>query len=363
MTGDRCAILWCLNGVKLTDLGWECINIGNYAGALNFFHLALLNDPGLARAHMSMAEALLATGRFQRGWQEFTWRSYLNGPSGAIQAMYGPPWSGEPLPHGRLLIICDEGYGDMILFSRFIPKAAGLCREVILGWDPVVPPLFGEMSCVASAHAVYDTMPPFDAWVLLCDLAGVFGVTVDTVPADVPYLPVNAEARQRWETRLNAGISPGKHRVGLFWSGRATHLQDHRRSLRLKQLAPVLETENVQFVVIQIPVPEHDKAEIAARENVLDLSGDLTSFAETAAIIQNLDLVISVDSAVAHLTGALGKPIWTLIYKPPDWRWLIDRKTSPWYPTMRLVHQPAMGDWSSVIHTVARELAEFKRSG
>lgn len=349
-----------MNAAKLTDLGWECINAGNYANAMNFIHLAILNDPGLARAHMSMAEALLATGRFQRGWHEYTWRSYLNGPSGAIQAMPGPPWSGEPLPNGRLLIICDEGYGDMILFSRFIPKAAKLVREVVLGWDPVIPPLFGGMTSVASAHAIHATMPPFDAWVLLCDLAGVFGVTLETIPNEVPYLPVSAEADRRWKTRLDAEIPAGKLRVGLFWSGRSTHLQDHRRSLRFKQLAPVLDTPNVQFVVVQIPVPEQDKPDIAARPNVLDLSGELTSFAETAAIVHNLDLVISVDSAVAHLTGALGRPIWTMIYKPPDWRWLINRTDSPWYPTMRLFHQPALADWNSVIDTVATELAAFK---
>ena len=243
-------------------------------------------------------------------------------------------------------IICDEGYGDMIQFARFIPKAAELCGEVVLGWDPVIPPLFGGMPCVASAHAIHATIPPFDAGVLLGDLPGVFGVTLDSIPAEVPYLPVHPEACQRWGARLNAEIPAGQFRVGLFWSGRPTHLQNHRRSLRLAQLAPVLDIPGVQFAGIQIPVPEQDQAEIAARSNVLDLSASLTSFAETAAIIQHLDLVISVDSAVAHLAGALGKPVWTMIYKPPDWRWLIDRTDSPWYPTMRLFHQSAMGDWT-----------------
>jgi hypothetical protein len=345
-----------MNANLLTDMGWDCLNAGDYVGAQRFFHLATLGNFGLARAHMSLAEALLATGRFQRGWQEFCWRSHLNGPSGAIQAMTGPPWSGERLPNGRLLIICDEGYGDMIQFSRFIPRAAALCREVVLGWDPAIPPLFGGMPCVASAHALHATIPPIDAWVLLADLPGVFGITVDTIPGETPYLTVDPEADQRWAARLDAEIGPDKPRVGLFWSGRPTHLQNRRRSLRLEQLGPVLDVPGVQFVGVQIPVPEHDKAEIAARMNFLDLSESLTSFAETAAIIKHLHLVISVDSAVAHLTGALAKPIWTLIYKPPDWRWLIDRTDTPWYPTMTLFHQDIMGDWDTVIRRVAGEL-------
>jgi hypothetical protein len=350
-----------LNAKLLTDLGWDCINAGDYAGAQKFFHAATVNDYGLARAHMSLAEALLATGRFQRGWHEFCWRSYLNGPSGAIQAMTGPPWSGEPMPNGRLLIICDEGFGDMIMFARFIPKAAALCREVVLGWDPVLPPLFGGMPSVASAHAVHATIPPIDAWVLLGDLPGVFGVTVDTIPAETPYLQANPEAYRRWGVRLDAEIPPEKPRVGLFWSGRPTHLQNHRRSLRLAQLAPILDVPGVQFVGIQVPVPEQDKPEIAARENFLDLSESLTSFAETAAVISHLHLVISVDSAVAHLTGALGKPIWTLIYRPADWRWLINRSDTPWYPTMSLFHQENMGDWEPVIRRVAAELESLLR--
>lgn len=340
-------------------MGWDCINAGDYAGALKFLHLATVTDYGLARAHMSLAEALLATGRFQRGWQEFCWRSYLNGPSGAIKAMTGPPWSGEPMPDGRLLIICDEGYGDMIQFARFIPKAAERCREVVLGWDPVIPALFGGMPSIGSAHAVHATIPPFDAWVLLGDLPGVFGTTVVNIPADVPYLTANEEAYTRWGARLDAEIPAGKPRVGLFWSGRPSHLQNRRRSLRLEQLAPVLDVPDVQFVGIQVPVPEHDRPELAARTNLLDLSEGLTSFAETAAIIQHLHLVISVDSAVAHLTGALGRPIWTLIYRPPDWRWLIDRQDSPWYPTMSLFHQEQMGNWESVIRRVAGELASL----
>lgn len=332
------------------------MNAGDYAGALKFFHLATVNDHGLARAHLSLGEALLATGRFQRGWQEYCWRSYLNGPSGAIQAMTGPPWSGEAMPEGRLLIICDEGYGDMIQFSRFIPRAAERCREVVLGWDPVLPGLFGGMPSIASAHAVHATIPPFDAWALLGDLPGVFGTTLDNIPATVPYLSAPDEAYERWGARLDAEIPADKPRVGLFWSGRPTHLQNRRRSLRLAQLAPVLDIPDVHFVAIQTPVPDEDKPEIAKRTNLLDLSESLTSFAETAAIIKHLHLVISVDSAVAHLTGALGKPIWTLIYKPPDWRWLIDRSDSPWYPTMTVFHQERLGDWDFVIKRVASEL-------
>jgi len=264
------------------------------------------------------------------------------------------------MPQGRLLIICDEGYGDMIMFSRFIPKAAALCREVVLGWDPVLPGLFSDMPCVASAHAEFGTMPPFDAWVLLCDLAGVFNTTAETIPAATPYLFVNPEASHRWEAELNATTAPRKLRVGLFWSGRPEHLQNHRRSLRLKQLSPVLDLEDVQFVAIQKPMPEDDKPEIAARSNLLDLSQRLTSFAETAAIIHHLDLVISVDSAVAHLAGALGKPVWTLIYQPADWRWQVNRPDSPWYPTMRLFHQTTMGDWDRVISRVASELKSLR---
>jgi len=203
-------------------------------------------------------------------------------------------------------------------------------------------------------------------WCRLSSLGGIFATTPDTIPGPPPYLHADPARSAAVAAAFTARFPVRKPRIGLFWSGRPTHPNDRRRSLRLAQLTPITELKKFDFISLQKQVPEADAARLAAAPNILDLAADLpafalTDFAATAAIIANLDLLISVDSAVVHLAGALGKPVIMLTGTPADWRWMLDRADSPWYPSLSIVRQPTPGDWTSVISGVAKQLRDTHR--
>ena len=346
----------------LLDAGWSLKYAGDDVGATEMFFRAVQMAPDLPRAHLSYAEALLSRGELLSGWREFTWRKQFNAQTRKIvERMPAPEWTGEAMKDLRLLVVCDEGVGDAIMFARYLPRVAERVGHVAVGWEPYHPELFGRMKGVS---AVY-TSPPkdadFDAYVMICDLPNVFATTLETIPTAIPYMPLDQMRVRRWRARLEAELPAKQPRVGINWAGSPSHVRDAQRSLAFSQLQPLLDVDGISFVSLQKDVRDADRADLAAATNILDVSATLQTFSDTAALIANLDLVVSVDSAVAHLAGALGARVLILLPKPADWRWLIDRSDTPWYPTMRLIRQQFTGDWAPVLREAAVEVQRLLR--
>ena len=309
--------------------------------------LALKHDH--AEGHLALAQTLLALGDFDAGWLEYEWRHRTEAGKSEMPAMASAPWNGMRLPGGRLLLIGDQGYGDTIQFARYIPMAAERCQEVIVGCSAEIGPLLGRLPGVSQVCHVWNDVPAHAAHCRLSSLPYLFRTRFDTIPSRCAYLRADPARVARWWRRLDGMLPSGVKRIGVAWAGRATHPDDRRRSLRLAQLALLADAGAVSFVSLQKPVPERDLAVMTQFPGMTDLAGELVDFGETAALIETLDLVITVDTAIGHLAGALGKEAWILIPKAADWRWMLHREDSPWYPSVRLFRQPRPGAWGPAL--------------
>ena len=317
---------------------------------------ALGREPENPAAHMGLGELLLSYGEYPPGWMEYAWRNKLDQARGTLPKMTAAQWNGMNLPGGTLLLVADQGFGDMIQFARYIPSVKRRVPKLVVGWGPEVTALLGQHPDIDAHFPTWAEAPPHDAYVLLSSLPQIFNTELATIPAPVPYLTMDAERLAHWRQRL-AELQPVRRaRVGLAWSGRPTHPNNARRSVRMEVLAPILAVPGVDFFGLQKPFPEEDRAFAATLTSFTDLSTELASFAETGAVMKNLDLVIAVDTAVVHLAGALGVTAWVLVPEPADWRWLLDRQDSPWYPTLRLFRQSKPTAWTPVVASVAEAL-------
>ena len=334
------------------EIGLTCLAMGRHEAAADAFLGSIQCEDDNANAHMALGELLLALGQYRPGWIEYEWRNRLEQARGTLPSMPAPRWNGMAMPNKRLFLVADQGFGDMIQFARYIPRVAALCGEVITGWGPEVVALLGPMPGISAAYNSWSEIPKHDAYCLLSSLPGLFGTDADSIPLPGPYIPLASDKEARWKQELDRRCHPGTMRVALAWSGRPTHPNNARRSLRLDQLAPLTQVEGVTLVSVQKPMPESDRGFAQTLPHFVDLSGELESFADTAAVLASVDLLISVDSAVVHLAGALGRPCWVLVPRPSDWRWLLDRTDSVWYPSLRLFRQHRFGDWQSVIQDV-----------
>lgn len=333
-------------------LGKAFYDLGQPPRAAEAFRTAasLSPDPATPRYHRGMA--LLAAGDFAAGWAEYEYRM----PSLKLRRHDKPPWTGDALDGRRLLITAEQGYGDMIQFARFAPLAAARGGAVILEAPAELLPLFAPFADAVTLAATEDGPVPagaFDRHIHLMSLAGLLGVTADTVPAAVPYIAAPPARIAAWREAMRGDDGV---RIGLAWAGRPTHPQDAQRSMDCAHLTPLAALEGLSLYSLQ-----KDQT-TATLELAASLAGDfsrrLENFTETAAIVENLDLVITVDTALAHLAGALGKPVWTLLPFAADWRWMRARADTPWYPTMRLFRQDVAGDWAAVVARVCEALAE-----
>jgi tetratricopeptide (TPR) repeat protein len=322
--------------------------------AIASFDRAIALNPELAEAHWNKGLLCLSIGDFARGWADYEWR-WRRESEMKPRNFPQPQWRGGDLSGKTILLHAEQGFGDTIQFVRFLPMVAQKGGKIILELPDSLRPLIRNFEGVVGMCRRGDPLPPFDVHCALLSLPLVFGTTLATIPATVPYLWPPAERIEKWRTRL-AGI--GRPRVGLVWSGKPTHKNDHNRSIALSRLEPLLSVPGIQFVSLQ---NEYRDADLKALERlpVLHVDNALVDFADTAAVISELDLVIAVDTAVAHLAGAMARPLWVLLSHVQDWRWMRDRVDSPWYPTARLFRQPQIGDWDGAISYVAKELAGF----
>jgi hypothetical protein len=272
--------------------------------------------------------------------------------------MTQPRWLGvESLKGKTILLQAEAGLGDTIQFCRYVRQVAARGARVLL---EVQRPLLKVLANVEGVHKILPKgakLPKFDYHCPLMSLPGAFNTIQKTIPADIPYLRSDAALATRWQKRLGKKEETRKRRIGLVWSGNPAHANDSNRSVALSDLSPLL-LYNAEWVSLQKEVRPGDADWLAGHTEVRHFGEQLRDFADTAALIENVDLVIAVDTSVAHLAGAMGKPLWLLLPFNPDWRWLLKRDDNPWYPTARLFRQPAIGDWGSVIATVSRSLSK-----
>jgi tetratricopeptide (TPR) repeat protein len=331
------------------------VELQRFDEAFAVYHRARALDPSRAVAEWNLALLQMLTGNFEAGWagREARWR--MPALSARYPEISQPMWLGaEPIAGKTLLVYSDEGIGDTIQFSRYVPMVAARGARVILVVEDAVHPLLSGLSgvtqCVPKSAAA---LPSFDLHCPNSSLPLAFATRLDTIPAGKSYLPAPAAGRvQAWEERL------GPHdrlRIGLVWSGNPKHHNDRNRSIPLRMLARILDVD-ATFVSLQKDPKPDDRAALLERSEIIDLTADLTDFAETAALASCLDLVITVDTSVAHLAAAIGRPTWILLPYTPDYRWLLDRDDSPWYPTVRLFRQDATRDYASVIERVRSAL-------
>ena len=343
----------------LNNLGSVLKASGDYPAAIDAFERALALDGQFAQAHNNLAMARLGAGQFAAGWQSFEWRWRKTSYAELWQSGQKPLWRGEQVDGGVLLIRAEQGYGDMLQFCRYAPLASRRGLRVILEAHPPLVRLLQALPGVERVIATGDALPEHDFFCPLMSLPLAFGTRLETIPAEIPYLFADKGA-SRWQERLPDGEK--RLRVGLVWAGNPrqqfTELfaTDRRRSLDPRLLAPLLEVEGVRFFSLQ-------KFGTAAPPEfgLIDWMQECEDFADTAALIARLDLVISVDTSVVHLAGALGKPVWLLNRFDSCWRWLQEREDSPWYPNLRLFRQQHAGDWTEVVLRVRDELKELSR--
>jgi tetratricopeptide (TPR) repeat protein len=344
------------NSEFLVGLAMIQVDLDQHEQATVSLLRAIGHKPDSAEPHLGLAQLLLAHGEMAPGWLEYEWRNRIDVPHNVLPRMTSPYWNGMRIPRGRILLVGDQGYGDTIQFARYIPMVAERCQEIVLGCSTELSDLLQQIAGVTACHSRWDAIPPHAAHCRLSSLPLMFQTTLDTIPCSNSYLVADTSRATAWAARLGPRLGP---RIGLAWTGRPTHPNDLRRSIDLEKLLPIAaKAIGAQFVCLQKPVPARDSPVMAAFPGMTDLSEQLVDFAETAALISNLDLVITIDSAVAHLSGAMGKPVWVLLAKAADWRWMLNLSNSPWYPSLRLFRQPVPGAWAPVIEEVCSALGQ-----
>jgi Tfp pilus assembly protein PilF len=317
---------------------------------------ALRRDPDFAGAHFGMAEALLLRGDFARGWEEYEWRFKLAGAPKLMPPSDKPQWDGRRLPSGKLMLIADQGYGDVIQFCRYISWAAERAPEPTLACSPEIVAVMKQQRGAGMVFDHWEKRPDFAAYCPLSGLPRLAGTRLDTVPAPVPYLYAEPAKTAQWAERLNTLLPRGYRRIGIAWAGRPTHTNDRNRSTALATLAPLSQLKKTVLVSLQKGPAQAQIGAYWGHAPLVNMGPEIGDFADTMAILDNLDLVVSVDTSVAHLAGAMGKPVFLMLPFAPDWRWLLDRSDSPWYPGMRLFRQPKPQQWGPVVAEIAAEL-------
>ncbi|WP_305123470.1 tetratricopeptide repeat protein [Roseomonas sp. GC11] len=337
----------------LSNLGSAQTECGRLAEAMACFRQAIALRPDHAVAHLHLGMALLGRGDFPKGWTEYEWRwRCAQTPRDFPQ----PRWRGEHAAGRRLLLHAEQGLGDTLQFCRYAELAAERGLRVVMEVQPSLRRLLQGLPGTEAVLARGEPLPEFDLHCPLLSLPLAFGTLPHTIPQRVPYLRAEAAEVLLWRQRLEARGKKGP-RIGIAWAGSPKLARDRLRSIDPALLVPLLNMPGLHFINLQkggTPAP--------AEAPLTDLMPEVQDFAETAALMASLDLIISVDTAVAHLAGALGKPVWMLDRFAPDWRWLEGRADSPWYPTMRIYRQPAPRQWGPVLEAVQRDLRRFYQS-
>tara|TARA_B100000809_G_scaffold263615_1_gene317282 strand:- start:563 stop:2491 length:1929 start_codon:yes stop_codon:yes gene_type:complete len=316
---------------------------GKLQGAVQAYHKAIEINPSYIDAHKNLGIVLLLQGDFQRGWQEYEWR--LKSDDLCIANRAQTRWDGSSLSGKTILLYAEQGFGDTIQFIRYVHLLVEYDTEIIVECQPELLQLFKNIGAIKKTIVMGESAPKFDVNASLLSLPRILGTDLNSIPVKSPYLYTKSGSHTDLEMC-------SEYKVGIVWAGNLKHPNDNNRSVELQQFSVLFDVEACQFFSLQVGKRRNDIIRYHYSNTIIDLGGDFSNFSDTAAAILELDLVISVDTAVAHLTGALGKPIWVLLPFMPDWRWLLEREDTPWYPTMRLFRQTDTRDWAGVLQKV-----------
>ncbi|MEI7796030.1 MAG: tetratricopeptide repeat protein [Methylococcaceae bacterium] len=361
----RQAILIAPNHAKAhSNLGLVLKNKSQFVESEQHFLTALQLDPQFIDAHYNFGLLLMLLGRLKEGWAQYQWfyhpqNTNLSKPN--QPNLTAPQWNGEPLQGKTILIHSEQGFGDLIQLVRYAEKLKAIGASV---WVLVTNPLVELFKTIPWIDRVLDNgeqhQTTFDFWVFPLALPFWFQTTLETVPLNLPYLFADETKVSWWRDWLNSHIQAGNKRVGLVWAGNPVHSNDANRSIDFAELAAFSNVKNVTFVSLQLGEKAQKELEnCPGNVTILDAAPHINDFTDTAALLSALDLLITVDSAPAHLAGALNLPVWMLVTKVPDWRWLLERDDSIWYKSTRLFRQPESGDWASVLHDVKMALEKL----
>lgn len=337
-------------------------NRGNVLGdlkrideAMACYDRAIALKPDYADANWNKALLLLVKGEYRAGWEMFEWRLKREQTRAMYPEYPAPTWRGQrDIAGRRLLVHSEQGLGDVIHFCRYLEDVARLGAEIIFEVPAALVPFVRTLRFPLTVVAKGDALPQFDAYCPVMSLPFAFGTEVETVPSAVPYLFSDPRRVAVWQQRLGPR---DRMRVGLAWSGASTHQDDARRSMKLEQLLPLLDLP-IEWHSLQREYRPSDMDLLRRCPGITQHQDELEDFAATAALIECMDLVITVDTSVAHVAAAMGKRVWIMLAFVADYRWLLDRDDTPWYPSVRLFRQPRIGDWGCVVSRVARELGK-----
>jgi hypothetical protein len=342
------------NAEAHNSLGYIASRLGESDQAIVHYERAIELQPNYAQAHFNLGMNLLQIGDYTRGFAECEWRS-LNG----FRCPH-PKWDGHPIPEKTLVIYTEQGTQDALQFARYLPLAAKRCKNLIVTCPAKLIPVFGAISGISQIRELGQIgVAEFDTYLPLMSLPHVFKTTLDTIPANIPYIDAAALRRRKENPSLRLPKSDYP-RIGIAWASDLTNGDDRHRSCQLHEFLPILSIPELTFYSLQKGQRHEDLADLPSHIQIEDLAPQLDDFGDLGVIIDQLDLVISVDSPTAHMAGAFGKKTWTLLSHVADWRWTLESDSTPWYPTMRLFRQTRPGDWTGVIERVAKALNREK---
>ena len=333
--------------------------MGRIDEAISYFREALRLQPGLAEAHWNLSLALLINGQFEEGWKEHEWRFRRGKRRTIYPHRFGIPlWDGSSFTGKRLFVHSEQGFGDTLQFIRYLPMVKRLGGTVIF---EAFGPLLEIMRGFPGIDKLVEISPDrrhvenCDYYVPLMSLPMLFATDIPTIPTNIPYIFADPEKVGQWKNRTNKK----GYKIGIVWAGKSEHENDGNRSCAIEHFFTLAGIRGIELYGLQKGGAARQTETLGGMKRIINFDRELTDFSETAAAIDNLDLLISVDTALVHLAGAMGKPVWILLPHAPDWRWLLEREDSPWYPTMRLFRQPGRGDWGAVFDKVKDELEKL----
>ena len=318
---------------------------------------AMMMKPDLAGAHFARAEGLLIRGDWAEGWEEYEWRFRIADAARMMPPTDKPQWDGKPITDGVLLFVADQGFGDVIQFSRYIPWALERCPDAVIACSPEMIPVLRHFLPPEKIFVRWQDCPSFKVFIPLSGLPRLHGARIDNVLAPVPYLHADPARAAAWTERLRR-LAPGtQKRIGIVWAGRPTHNNDRRRSSKLADFAAIAALPGVALVSLQKGPSADQAGRYFGRAPLVNIGAEVKDYNDTMALLECLDLVVTVDTSVGHLAAAMGKPVWILLATSPDWRWLLNRSDTPWYPSVRLFRQTVPRQWSDVFEGVAAALS------
>jgi len=329
----------------------------NFESATDLRTQIISQQPKFATAHLELAHVLLMRNKWRAGWIEYEWRYEVPQARKLLPRFKIPTWDGAT-HHKNILLIADQGYGDCFQFSRYIPMVAKRCDQLLLLRSKPLARLLDTIPGIYESYSEWQDVTKADAYCTLSGLPRRFATTPDTIPSCEDLLKVNEDDVVRWRDKIKKSVTDTKLKIGITWSGRPEFTDNHLRAVPIEAISSLLEIPHTRFFSLQLG----DVAHQSENRNMVDLSADLKDFAETAAVIKNLDLVITSDTSVAHLAGTLGCPAWVFLRYAPDWRWGSEGSASLWYPSVRLFRQDHNRSWVTIIAESKRLLREIVSS-